>query len=129
MTLGEWLASGMLLFGVSVMLLGTWGLIRFGDVYLRMHAATKASTLGSGLLLLGVALAFGDGLLAIKLITLGGLFLLTSPIGAQTLARAAHAAKIETVEEMWLDEMTSDALERSQQAPTPSETYSIFQGD
>ena len=68
------------------------GINRLPDVYTRMHAASKAGTVGSGLLLLAVGIHSGD------LATFGRacagivFFILTAPVAAHLLARAAHKA-------------------------------------
>ncbi len=95
----------LLLLGALIMLLSSVGLLRFGDVFLRMHASTKASTLGIGFIMVGVALYFGDALLTIKLIALAVIYFFTAPIGAQVLASAAHIARVPMVKETWIDEL------------------------
>lgn len=78
------LIAGSLLSAVAVL-----GILRFPDVYTRLHAAAKAGPLGAGLILVGVAFASGDWAIAIRCV-LGFLFLLlTSPVSAHLLARAA----------------------------------------
>jgi multicomponent Na+:H+ antiporter subunit G len=94
-----------MLLGTAIMLLGSFGVLRFGDVFLRMHAATKSSTLGIGFILIGVIFYFADAFITIKLIALAALFFLTVPIGAQTLAHAAHLAGVPLVKETWIDEL------------------------
>ncbi len=49
-------AGVLLLIGASFSPIAGIGLIRLPDVYLRMHAATKAGTLGAGLVLVALAL-------------------------------------------------------------------------
>ncbi|MBK9745653.1 MAG: monovalent cation/H(+) antiporter subunit G [Chloroflexi bacterium] len=105
MTLANILISVLLLLGALIMVLASVGLLRFGDVYLRMHAGTKASTLGIGFIMIGTALYFSDALLTIKLIALGVIYFFTAPTGAQVLARAAHIARTPTVKETWIDEL------------------------
>jgi multicomponent Na+:H+ antiporter subunit G len=73
-------------------LLAAVGVLRLPDLYTRMHAASKAGVVGSGLILVGVALASGDSAIILRAI-LGILFLtLTTPISAHLLARAAIKA-------------------------------------
>lgn len=103
MTINEVIVSILLLIGTAVMLLGSFGVVRFGDVYLRMHAATKSSTLGIGFLMAGVAVHFSDTFVTAKLLALVIIFFLTTPVGAQTLARAAHIARIQLVKETHVD--------------------------
>ena len=105
MTIADVLIGGFLLLGALIMVLASVGLLRFGDVYLRMHAGTKASTLGIGFVMIGAALYFSDALLTIKLIALGMIYFFTAPTGAQVLARAAHIAHTPMVKETWIDEL------------------------
>ncbi len=82
----NWLADLFLLIGALFLLLGALGLVRMPDVYTRIQAGTKAVTLGTLSLLLGVGLhqpAWWPKLLIIAL-----LVLLTNPVGSSTLARA-----------------------------------------
>lgn len=82
----------LMITGALFSLVASIGLVRFPDVYTRMHAASKAGTVGSGLLLLAVGLHSGD------LSTFGRacagivFFILTAPVAAHLLARAAHKA-------------------------------------
>jgi multicomponent Na+:H+ antiporter subunit G len=82
----------MLVTGASFALVASVGLIRLKDVYMRMHAASKAGTLGSGVMLLALAVDAGD--LGVVTRALAGVvfFLLTAPISAHLLAKAAYAA-------------------------------------
>lgn len=105
MSLTEIFVSFLLISGAMIMLLSSIGLVRFGDVFLRMHAATKAGTLGISLVIIGVALYFSDPLITIKLIALMGIYFFTSPIGSQVLAHSAHISKVQMVKETWIDEL------------------------
>lgn len=105
MSLPEILVSFLLIAGTAIMLLSSFGLVRFGDVFLRMHAATKAGTLGISLIIIGVALFFSDPLITIKLIALMGIYFFTSPIGSQVLAHSAHISQVQMVKETWIDEL------------------------
>lgn len=83
-------AAGVLLIAGSLFgALAGLGVLRLPDLYTRMHAASKAGAVGAGFILLAVALAGFDGPVALRA-TLGILFLLlTTPIAAHLLARAA----------------------------------------
>ena len=56
MTLIDYLTSLFLLSGAIFFLAGTLGLVRFPDVYTRLHALTKADNVGLGLIITGLAL-------------------------------------------------------------------------
>lgn len=105
MDLHEILLSLLLLLGVAIRLLSSIGLLRFGDVYLRMHASTKASTLGVFFILGATAWYFSDPLITIKLIALLAIYFFTAPIGTQVLAHAAHVANDPKVKETWIDQL------------------------
>lgn len=95
----------LILIGAFFSLVAGIGLFRLPDVYLRMHAATKAGTLGVGLMLLAVAV-HSQELEVIARALAGIVFLLiTAPIGAHLLGRAGYIAKVP----MW-SRTKSDAL-------------------
>ena len=75
--------------GVFFLLTGAVGLIRFPDFYTRMHAAGKCDTLGSLLVLTGLALHGGIDLASIKLIIVALFIFITSPTATHAIARAA----------------------------------------
>ncbi len=83
------LAGLAILAGSFVVGTASLGLLRLRDPFLRMHAATKAGVVGSGLIVIGAALAIG-GAAALVLGVLCVVFLLvTSPIASHALGRAA----------------------------------------
>ena len=88
----EILVSGLLLLGLFFLLTGTIGLLRLRDVYSRMHATSKSTTFGvSGVLLAALIyfrfLGLSPGL---KESLILGFLLLTAPLGAHMIARAAY---------------------------------------
>lgn len=105
MTVTEILVAVFLLLGAVTMLFSSIGMLRFRDVFLRMHAATKSSSFAIACIMIGVALFFADSLLTIRLIALLFIYLLTVPVGAQVLGHAAHVAGIRMTEETWIDEL------------------------
>lgn len=80
----------MLLVGAAFLLVGALGLVRFKDFFMRLHAPTKASTLGLGGVLIASLLdsvARGQGGVHEVLITL--FVFVTAPVSANLLAKAA----------------------------------------
>lgn len=75
--------------GVLVLLIAGIGLVRLPDALARQHAATKAATLGLGLLILGTGLAAGRWDWTPRLLLLLVLLLVTLPLASHALARAA----------------------------------------
>jgi multicomponent Na+:H+ antiporter subunit G len=88
----QYVAGAFLLIGAVFSLLASAGILRFPDLYTRLHAATKAGTVGAGFVLLAIAVSAFD--LSVALRALAGLafLVLTSPIAAHLLARAAYLA-------------------------------------
>jgi multicomponent Na+:H+ antiporter subunit G len=89
---------GAILIGVGVLfdVFGCIGLVRLPDVYNRLQAATKCVTLGTCLILVGVAVSagFANTPLAIKSLLCALFILLTSPVGAHALSRGAYRSGV-----------------------------------
>jgi multicomponent Na+:H+ antiporter subunit G len=86
------IADLFLLAGALLCLLAALGILRMPDVYNRIQAGTKASTLGVLCILAGVGL-LQPGWWP-KLAAIAGFILFTSPVGSSTLARAFHRAGV-----------------------------------
>lgn len=89
----EAVVAGLIVVGSFFLVVGTIGLLRFPDVYNRLHATSKASTLGAASLFLAGFVVFtplergGAGLISL----VGIVFLfLTAPTGAHLISQAAH---------------------------------------
>ena len=87
--MSETIASVLILLGSAMTVAAGIGIFRFPDVFTRMHAATKVGTLGSGLILAGVAVHFGDPGIVLRCVLIVIFLLLTAPIGAHMIGRAA----------------------------------------
>jgi len=80
----------LIVIGLVFLTVGTVGLLRLPDAYNRMHATSKATTLGASSILLAGCIEFlphGTGLTA--LVTIVFLFV-TAPTGAHLIARATY---------------------------------------
>ena len=80
--------------GSAFALLAAVGVVRMPDVFTRMQASTKASTLGLSCLLIGAALQFGDFASFIRVLSIGAFVLLTTPVAGHVIARAAYLADV-----------------------------------
>ena len=80
--------------GAVFALLAAVGVLRMPDVFTRMQASTKASTLGLGCLLIGAALQMGDFASFIRIASIGAFVLLTTPVAGHVIARASYFANI-----------------------------------
>lgn len=72
------------------MVLGAVGVIRFPDVYTRLHASTKCDTGGAISILLGVSVALGLTMTSLKILSVLFLIFLLNPVASHALARASH---------------------------------------
>jgi multicomponent Na+:H+ antiporter subunit G len=79
----------LLLAGTTFFVAGTIGLLRFPDLFTRIHALTKADNVGLGLVVFGLVLQAGSVWIAFKLILIWVLILLASSTTGHLVARAA----------------------------------------
>lgn len=87
------IATGVLVIvGALFTLAAAVGVLRLPDLYTRMHAASKAGTMGACVMLLALAVSAGDVAIVARALAGVVFFLLTVPISSHLLARAAHAA-------------------------------------
>ncbi len=88
------LSIALLLAGSGFFLAGTVGLLRFPDVYTRLHALTKADNLGLGLIVLGLIMRAESAAAAGKLLLIWLLVLTASGAASQLVAHWARARRI-----------------------------------
>ena len=93
----------LIITGVLFNIFGCIGLVRFPDVYNRLQASTKCVTLGTILLLVGVALITGLGATGAKAIVCAVFILITSPTAAHAIAKGAHASGVKLWEKSVID--------------------------
>lgn len=90
----KWAALAPLIAGAGFFLAGTVGLLRFPDVYTRLHAITKADNVGTGLTVLGLLVLADSWAVAGKLIVIWLLVLLSGATAGQLIAQAARAVEV-----------------------------------
>jgi multicomponent Na+:H+ antiporter subunit G len=76
----------LILAGAAFMLIAAIGLLRFKDLYSRMHATTKATSFGILLLIGGVSLLFCSGIVFLKALLIIVFIYLTAPLAAHAIA-------------------------------------------
>lgn len=84
------IAGFFLLVGAAFMLLAALGVLRMPDLFTRLQATSKATTLGVGCLMIGVAIHFGEFGTVLRACVIVLLFFVTAPISAHVVARAAY---------------------------------------
>lgn len=117
----EVLISVLVLVGAGFTFIGSLGLIRLRDFYTRLHGPTKATTLGVGALLIASAVFFSHhepGLsLHEVLVTL--FLLITAPVGAHLMAKAALHLRLRSLAELPRDELLDERAEKDKERPAP----------
>jgi multicomponent Na+:H+ antiporter subunit G len=94
--------------GCLLVLLAAVGLLRMPDAYMRMQVASKASTLGSALVLGGAAWGLGDPPAVVRAVVAVLFLALTTPVAAHLLGRAAARTGVPFSEETEPLEMPPD---------------------
>jgi multicomponent Na+:H+ antiporter subunit G len=90
----EFLIATAMLIGAGFIFIAALGMIRFPDLFTRMHAASKSSTLGLGCILVGVVISFPSWLVFLKSVMVLLFVFLTAPIAAHMIGRAAYLLKV-----------------------------------
>ena len=85
----EWLSTALLLAGAFFFFIGTVGLLRFPDVYSRLHALAKADNVGLGCIVFGLALQADSIAAALKLLLIWPLVMAASAGISFAIARRA----------------------------------------
>lgn len=97
--MSEWILAFLLLLGAFFTLIGSIGLLKLPDFYMRLHGPTKASTLGVGAILTASSIHFSlsaDGVSLHEILITLFLFI-TAPVSAHLMAKAAIHIKIKQV--------------------------------
>lgn len=94
--------------GILFNIFGCIGLVRFPDVYNRLQASTKCVTLGTIMLLVGIAFISGSGALGAKAIICAVFILITSPTAAHAIAKGAYASGVKLWEKSIVDKYAEE---------------------
>lgn len=94
--------------GIFFDFIGCLGLVRLPDVYNRLQASTKCVTLGTCSILFGAFLIHGFVAAGMKALLCMAFLILTSPVSAHALARAAHKAGVKLWEKSVVDRYAED---------------------
>ena len=94
MTVLDAIAAVLLCVGAVFFLAGTVGLLRFPDVYTRLHALTKADNVGLGFVVVGLALEAGSVSEIAKLVSVWLLVMVSSSLSSQLIARSARRSGV-----------------------------------
>lgn len=108
----EVLICFFLLFGVVMTLVAAIGCLRLPDLYTRMHAATKSGTVGIMGIVIAMMIHVGEASVVFRGILVILFFLLTAPVAAHMMGRAAYRSGVPLWEKTCVDEWKKERLLR-----------------
>lgn len=111
----EWIVSILLISGSLFMLVAAIGVVKLSDVYMRMHAITKAASLGAILMLTAVFLWHPQWIVGIEAFMVVIFVIFTAPIGTHMIARVAHRMNVPRGDDYIMDEL-QDKMEEEEKA-------------
>jgi len=100
-----YLSGILIILGSLFILLSAIGILKMPDLYTRMSATTKASTLGVGLVLLGTAVFYQNVGITVRVITIISFLFLTAPVAAHIIGKAAYFDKVPLWEKTKINEL------------------------
>ena len=136
--MSEWLVLIIMLSGAFFILTAAIGILRMPDLFMRMSASAKAGTLGAGLMLVGVAVFFDSFSITTRAFAVITFMLITAPVAAHMIARAAYFDGIPLWKGTMIDELKShyhlsthelDSGEVNADDQLPERTPADFEGD
>ena len=83
------------------------GMLRLPDTIIRMHAATKAGALGAGLIFIAQAFYHFELATTLRALAAVTFILLTAPVAAHLIGRAAYCSKVTLWKKTWIDELAN----------------------
>jgi multicomponent Na+:H+ antiporter subunit G len=92
--MSDWLAALLLVSGGAFCLVAGVGVVRLPDIYMRMHAATKAGTLGLGLICGAVMVEADSWRNVVEALFVFLFMIATAPVGAHLIGRAAFRTRV-----------------------------------
>ncbi|UEM04475.1 monovalent cation/H(+) antiporter subunit G [Skermanella rosea] len=107
-TILEILAGVLLLGGAAFSLVSALGVLRLPDVLIRMHASSKAGTLGAGMILAAVAVLYGTDEIVARAVAAIFFLLLTVPVASHMIGRAAYITGVKLWSGTVVDEVRGE---------------------
>lgn len=118
----EVLVGALAIVGSGFVLLAAIGVLRMPDVYMRVSTVTKAGTMGIGLLMLAAVLEFGEVSVVLKVGAVLLFGMITSPVAAHAISRAAYLQGVELWEGTVIDEMRGQYSPHTHRLSHPRES-------
>ncbi len=101
----EWIAAFFLVSGSLFMLVAAVGVVKLSDVYMRMHAITKAASLGAILMLAAVSIMYVQWIVWVEALMVVFFIIFTVPVATHMIAKAAHKTNMPKGDGYVMDEL------------------------
>ncbi|SOD89224.1 monovalent cation/H(+) antiporter subunit G [Caenispirillum bisanense] len=115
--IADLIVAALLLAGGFFALVAALGVVRLPDVFIRMHASTKAGTLGGGLILAAVAVSQWEAGVTTRVVLIIAFLLVTAPIAAHLIGRAAYRIGVPLWHNTVVDEWQHDRPAAPEEPP------------
>ena len=124
--MNEIFSSALMMIGATFALLAAAGVVRMPDLFTRIQAATKASTLGIGCIVVAVAVHFGELGITTRALAIIVFVFLTAPVAAHMIARAAYFVGVPLWEETVIDELHGQYDRRTHKLARPDDPFAVL---
>jgi multicomponent Na+:H+ antiporter subunit G len=104
----EFLVLFLLIVGVIFSMIAAVGVLRFPDLYTRLHSASKVGTMGISNIVLAAAIHFNDPGVSVRVILVIAFVLLTAPVAAHMISRAGYKVGVRMTDKSVLDELQKE---------------------
>jgi len=104
----ELVAYVLLGIGSACALIGAVGIVRFPDVYNRIHANTVVVVGGAIMTMIGTGIVGGLSIFTIKALLIAAFLFLTNPVSAHAIARAAHRSGVKLWQQSVVDKLKEE---------------------
>jgi multicomponent Na+:H+ antiporter subunit G len=109
MIINELISGILLILGAFFMLIASIGMIKLPDLYMRMHAATKAPSLGIFLMVLGIIVYFFELWASVEGIIVILFVFITTPLASHMISRVGHSMGVKKDAHTKIDELEKDS--------------------
>lgn len=105
MSVQDLISAALMSIGAMLLLIAGIGVLRMPDLFLRMSATSKASSLGAGCLLLAVGVSAAEFSVTVRVVAGVAFLFLTTPIASHMIGRAAYLLKVPMISGMVCDDL------------------------
>lgn len=98
-----------MILGAFFMLIASIGMIRLPDLYMRMHAATKAPSLGIFLMVIGIIVYFFELWASVEGLIVILFVFITTPLASHMISKAGHSMGVKKDARTKVDELEEDS--------------------